>query len=310
VFSNKTETENIMPDNKLKLGIPKGSLEAATVALFQKAGWKISISSRSYFPSVDDAELSCSLVRAQEMARYVETGVIDAGLTGLDWVLENNSDVEFVTDLIYSKVSNQKSRWVLAVPADSPINKIEDLKGKRVSTELVSFTQRYFAERKIPVEVEFSWGATEAKVVGGLVDAMVDITETGSTIKANGLKIIHTLLETNTKLIANKNSIKDPWKKTKIRQIALLLNGALNAESMVGLKMNVRTHDVEAVCGVLPALTAPTISHLKIADWVSVETVIGESVVREIIPQLISLGADGIVEYPINKIVSKKDWID
>jgi ATP phosphoribosyltransferase len=306
----KPKTENIMSQGILKLGIPKGSLEAATVALFEKAGWKITISSRSYFPSVDDPELSCSLVRAQEMARYVATGVLDAGLTGLDWVLENGADVDFVTDLIYSKVSNQKARWVLAVPDDSPIKRIEDLKGKRVSTELVNFTKKYFAERKVPVEVEFSWGATEAKVVEGLVDAMVDITETGSTIKAHGLKIIHTLLETNTKLIANKKAIKDPWKKSKIRQIALLLNGALNAGSMVGLKMNVRRHDLEAVCAVLPSLTAPTVSSLKIEDWVSVETVIGEAVVREIIPKLISLGADGIVEYPINKIVSQKDWID
>ena len=299
-----------MAENKLKLGIPKGSLEAATVELFGKAGWKISISSRSYFPAADDAELACSLVRAQEMARYVETGVLDAGLTGVDWVLENDADVEFVSDLIYSKVSNRKSSWVLAVPGDSPITRLEDLSGKRISTELVNFTKRYFAERKIPVEVEFSWGATEAKVVEGLVDAMVDITETGSTIKAHGLKIIHTLLETNTKLIANKKSLKDPWKKAKIRQIALLLNGALNAQSMVGLKMNVRRKDMEAVCSLLPSLTAPTIAGLKDSDWVSVETVIGEAVVREIIPKLIAAGADGIVEYPINKIVSRKDWID
>jgi ATP phosphoribosyltransferase len=299
-----------MSGNKLKLGIPKGSLETATVALFEKAGWAIDISSRSYFPSIDDPELSCSLVRPQEMARYVVAGALDAGLTGLDWVLENGADVEFVTDLVYSKVSNQKARWVLAVAEDSSMNKIEDLQGKRISTELVNFTKRYFAERKIPVAVEYSYGATEAKVVGGLVDAMVDITETGSTIRANGLKIIHTLLETNTKLIANKQSLKDPWKKSKIRQISLLLNGALNAQSMVGLKMNVRKHDLDAVCEALPALTAPTVSSLKIEDWVSVETIIDESIVREIIPQLIAAGADGIVEYPINKIVSKKDWIE
>ena len=299
-----------MSGNKLKLGIPKGSLEPATVELFAKAGWTIGISSRSYFPTIDDPEIACSLVRAQEMARYVEAGVLDAGLTGVDWVLENNADVEYVTDLVYSKVSNQKARWVLAVPADSPMAKIEDLKGKRISTELVNFTTRYFAERTIPVEVEFSWGATEAKVVEGLADAMVDITETGSTIKANGLKIIHTLLETNTKLIANKKSLTDSWKKSKIRQISLLLNGALSARSMVGLKMNVRKHDLDAVCAELPALTAPTIAGLKIEDWVSVETIIRESVVREIIPKLIAAGADGIVEYPINKIVSKKDWIE
>ncbi|MBN1524970.1 MAG: ATP phosphoribosyltransferase [Spirochaetales bacterium] len=291
----------------LKLGIPKGSLEASTVELFQRAGWKISLSSRNYFPSIDDPEISCSLVRAQEMARYVEMGVLDAGLTGIDWVLENNSDVEIISDLVYSKASNRKARWVLAVPGDSQINTIEDCKGKRISTELVEFTKRYFGERGIPVEVEFSWGATEAKVVEGLVDGIVEITETGSTIKAHGLKIIHTLLETNTKLIANKKAFADAWKKSKIQQIALLLNGALNADSMVGLKMNIKEEKLDEVCSILPSITAPTIARLHNSNWVSAETVINESVVREIIPKLIALGADGIVEYPLNKIVSKKD---
>ncbi|RPJ05828.1 MAG: ATP phosphoribosyltransferase [Spirochaetaceae bacterium] len=298
-----------MAGNILKLGIPKGSLEASTVELFAKAGWKITLSSRNYFPSIDDAEISCSLVRAQEMARYVEMGVLDAGLTGIDWVLENNSDVEIVTDLIYSKASNQKARWVLAVPANSGINTIEDCRNKRISTELVGFTKRYFAERKIPVEVEFSWGATEAKVVEGLVDGIVEITETGSTIKAHGLSIIHTLLETNTKLIANKSSYKDSWKRGKISQIALLLTGALNAESMVGLKMNVKKSRLEEVCKLLPSITAPTIAQLHDPEWVSAETVISESVVRELIPRLMELEADGIVEYPLNKIVSRKDMI-
>jgi ATP phosphoribosyltransferase len=299
-----------MSDKKLKIGIPKGSLESATIELFQKAGWRISVSSRNYFPSIDDAELSCALVRAQEMSRYVEMGTLDVGMTGIDWVLENESDVEFVADLVYSKVSTKKSRWVLAVPDDSGLSTIEDCKGKRISTELVNFTRTYFKERSIPVDIEFSWGATEAKVAEGLVDGIVEITETGSTIRAHGLKIIHTLLETNTKLIANKKSIKDTWKRTKIRQIALLLQGALNAENMVGLKMNIPKNKLEAVIKILPSITAPTISALHDPDWVSAETVIKESIVREIIPQLISSGADGIIEYPLNKIVCKKDAID
>lgn len=299
-----------MGKNILKIGIPKGSLENATIELFQKAGWKINVSSRNYFPSIDDEEISCSLVRAQEMARYVEMGVLDMGLTGVDWILENNASVEYVADLVYSKVSNRKARWVLAVPNDSNINSIEDCKGKRISTELVNFTRRYFEERNVPVSVEFSWGATEAKVVEGLVDGIVEVTETGTTIRAHGLKIIHTLLETNTKLIANTKSFKDPWKKTKITQIALLLNGALNAENMVGLKMNVPKDRLDAVVKALPSITAPTVAALHDPEWVSAETVINESVVREIIPRLIGLGADGIVEYPLNKIVCKSDAIE
>lgn len=220
----------------IKLGIPKGSLESATIELFKRAGFSISVSSRNYFPSIDDPDISCSLVRAQEMSKYVESGVLDVGLTGLDWILENESDVEIISDLIYSKVSTQKAKWVLAVPNDSPIKTLEDCAGKTISTELVNFTKKYFSDRNIPVKVEFSWGATEAKVVEGLVDAIVEVTETGSTIKAHGLKIIYTLLETNTKLIANKQSMKDSAKRAKIKQIALLLRGALNANTLWVLK--------------------------------------------------------------------------
>lgn len=292
-----------MADKKLKLGIPKGSLEASTLELFRRAGWEISLSSRNYFPSIDDAEISCSLVRAQEMARYLETGVLDLGLTGYDWILENESKVEIVSDLVYSKVSSQKARWVLAVPLNSPIRTIDDCEGKRISTELVGFTKRYFAERNIPVDVEFSWGATEAKVVEGLVDAIVEVTETGSTIRAHGLEIIHTLLETNTKLAANPASLKDQWKKRKIDQIALLLRGALNAEKMVGLKMNVPEESIDAVVAVLPSLTSPTIAKLYKSTWVSMESVVSHQTVREIIPRLIAAGADGIIEYPLNKMV-------
>ena len=296
------------PD-KVKLGIPKGSLEKATIDLFGRAGWKISVSSRNYFPSIDDDELSCALIRAQEMARYVEQGILDVGLTGLDWILENDADVEIVSDLIYSKASTRKARWVLAVPADSEIASVEDCRNKRISTELVSFTKKYFQERGIPVNVEFSWGATEAKVVEGLVDAIVEVTETGSTIRAHGLKIIHTLLETNTKLIAHPASLKDTSKRAKIEQIALLLRGALNAENMVGLKMNVPQDRLGSVMEILPSLASPTISQLFESDWFSVESVVEETVVREIIPKLIDRGADGIIEYPLNKKVGKSDKI-
>lgn len=292
---------------QLKLGIPKGSLENATIELFQKAGWKISVSSRNYFPSIDDSEIVCSLVRAQEMARYIENGVLDLGLTGLDWILENNADLCEISDLIYSKVSTRKARWVLAVPEDSPIQSVQDCAGKTISTELVNFTRNYFKERNIPVQVEFSWGATEAKVVEGLVDAIVEVTETGSTIKAHGLKIIDTLLETNTKLVANKKSVEDPWKKNKIMQIALLLRGALNADKMVGLKMNVPKDGMARIAGIIPSLTSPTISELYNSDWLSVETVINESIAREVIPRLIEAGADGIIEYSLNKVVNKSD---
>jgi ATP phosphoribosyltransferase len=296
-----------MSNPLVRLGIPKGSLERATIELFRKAGWKIALSERSYVPSIDDPEISCALVRAQEMARYVQSGVLDAGLTGLDWVLENEADVEFVSDLVYSKASAVKARWVLAAMADSPINRVEDCAGKTIATELIGYTRRYFAERGIPVKVEFSWGATEAKAVEGLVDAVVDVTETGSTLRANGLKIVATLLETNTKLIANRESMRDPARRTKIQHIAMLLNGALAAEGMVGLKMNVPEDRMDAVVKLLPSLTSPTVARLWNTHWFSVEIVIHESTVRELVPRLIELGADGIIEYPLNKIVNAAD---
>ena len=287
----------------LKLGIPKGSLEEATIDLFKRAGWRISKSSRNYFPSVDDKELRLSLVRAQEMSRHVESGVLDAGLTGKDWILENASDVVEVCDLVYSKVSTNPARWVLVVPGDSEAKSAKDLEGKKIATELVNFTKRYFADNGVNVEVEFSWGTTEAKVVEGLCDAIVEVTETGSTIKAHGLKIIETLLVTNTKLIASKEAWNDPWKRKKIEKISLLLKGALMAEGMVGLKMNVPAEKIEQVIKLLPSLQAPTVAHLYKSDWLSVETVVLESVVREIVPALLENGATGIVEYPLNKVV-------
>jgi len=288
---------------KLKIGIPKGSLENATIELFKKSGWKISISSRNYFPDIDDETLSCTLIRAQEMSRYVENGTLDVGLTGKDWIKENSSDIVVVQDLIYSKVSQGPARWVLAVPENSPIKKLEDLRGKKIATELVNFTKEYFAERKIEVEVEFSWGATEAKVVEGLTDAIVEVTETGSTIRAHGLRIVHDLMETNTQLIANKKSWQDPWKREKTEQISLLLQGALKADGMVGLKMNVPKDKLEEVVKLLPCITAPTISNLYQKDWFSVETVISEVTVRELIPKLRKSGAEGIIEYSLNKVI-------
>jgi ATP phosphoribosyltransferase len=287
----------------LKLGIPKGSLEEATVELFRRAGWKIRSNSRNYFPSVDDPNLRLSLVRAQEMSRYVHDGVLDAGLTGKDWILENDSRVVEVCDLVYSKASTRPARWVLVVPADSPVVRPEDLAGKKISTELVRFTRRYFEERGISVDVEFSWGATEAKVVEGLCDAIVEVTETGSTIKAHGLRIVETLLETNTKFIANPDAWEDPWRREKIEQLALLLQGALKADGMVGLKMNVPGDRLEDVIDLLPSLQAPTIAHLHRSDWLGLEAVVGEAVVRELIPRLLKTGATGIIEYPLNKIL-------
>lgn len=290
------------PTPLLMLGLPKGSLEESTKTLFAKAGWKIKTSSRSYRPSIDDAELDGRFVRAQEVSRYVEQGFFDCGLTGYDWVRENNSDVVEVCDLIYSRASNLKSRWVLCVPEASDVQKPEDLAGKRVATELLESTKRYFAERNIDAKVEFSWGATEVKVPD-LVDAIVDITETGNSIRANNLRIIDTLLETNTKLIANKESWANPAKRQKIETIALLLQGALEAESKVGLKMNLPKEVLDKVVASLPALRNPTISQLNIEGWVALETVIDEKVARNIIPQLKALGAEGIVEYPLNKVI-------
>jgi ATP phosphoribosyltransferase len=289
--------------NILKLGIPKGSLQEATINLFKKSGWKINVNSRNYFPEIDDPEIRCSICRAQEMSRYVESGTIDAGITGKDWTLENNSKVKVVTDLLYSKVSNRPALWVLAVANDSKIKKIEDLRGKKIATELVNFTRRYFAEREIPVQVEFSWGATEGKIISGLADAIVEVTETGSTIRAHGLKIIHELMQSNTQIIANRDSWKDPWKKEKIKQIVLLLHGALRAEKMVGLKMNVPAERLKDVVGILPSLNAPTIANLYDSKWLSVETVVEESQVRELIPNLIQKGAQGIIEYSLNKLI-------
>jgi ATP phosphoribosyltransferase len=288
---------------KLKLGIPKGSLQNSTISLFEKSGWKINVNGRSYFPDINDDTIECTICRAQEMSRYVESGTIDAGLTGLDWTMENESDVVVVDDLIYSKVSQNPARWVLAVPADSDIKKPEDLQGKKIATELVNFTKKYFKERNIDVQVEFSWGATEGKVVSGLADAIVEVTETGSTIRAHGLRIIHDLMESNTQLIANKEAYRDEWKKEKIAQIILLLKGALRAENMVGLKMNVSEENLDKVIDLLPSLNAPTVAHLYKSTWTSVETVVDEKVVRELIPELIKAGAEGIIEYPLNKVI-------
>lgn len=284
------------------LGLPKGSLEESTKALFAKAGWKISTRSRSYRPSIDDAELDGRFVRAQEVSRYVESGFFDCGLTGWDWVRENESDVVEVCDLIYSRASTLKSKWVLCVPEDSPVQKVEDLAGKRVATELLESTKRYFAEKGVNAIVEFSWGATEVKVPD-LVDAIVDITETGNSIRANKLRIIDTLLETNTKLIANKASWANPAKRKKIETIAMLLKGALEAESKVGLKMNLEESSLSTVLETLPSLRNPTISQLNTPGWVALEIIIDEKVAREMIPQLKALGAEGIVEYPLNKVV-------
>lgn len=288
---------------QLKLGIPKGSLETYTVDLFKRAGWHISYDSRSYFPEIDDGEISCTLVRAQEMSRYVGDGTLDLGLTGKDWIIENESDVQVVQDLVYSKTSAREAKWVLVVREDSPIRTLEDLNGKRIATELVNFTKKYFQERKIDVHVEFSWGATEAKVVEGLVDAIVEVTETGTTIRANNLKIIQELMKTNTQLIANHNAWKDSWKRKKIEQIRTLLNGSLQAMGKVGLKLNVAKEDLAEVVRLLPSLKAPTISGLYNTDWFAVETIVAGNQVRELIPVLQAAGAEGIIEYPLNKVI-------
>jgi len=288
---------------KLKLGIPKGSLQNATIALFKRSGWKIEMNGRSYFPDINDDTIECSICRAQEMSRYVERGTLDAGLTGQDWISENESNVRVVENLVYSKVSQRPARWVLAVPYDSDINRLEDLAGKKIATELVNFTKKYFVQRNINVEVEFSWGATEAKVVSGLVDAIVEVTETGSTIKAHGLRIIHELFQTNTQLIANHAAWENSEKRKKIKQIALLLKGALLAEKMVGLKMNVPQAKLKEVIALLPSLNAPTVSPLYQSDWFAVETVVASSTVRDLIPELLKSGAEGIIEYPLNKVI-------
>ncbi len=291
-----------MSAKKLKLGIPKGSLQDATIALFERAGWRIYASGRSYFPTIDDVEIECMLVRAQEMARYVAHGALDAGLTGHDWVLENQTEVEYVTSLTYSKTSRQKVRWVLAVPEDSPYNKPEDLAGKIIATELVEFTKRYFAEKNIPVKVEFSWGATEVKPPT-LADAIVEVTETGSSLRANRLRIIETLMESETQLIANKDAYQDAWKRNKVDNIAMMLKGAMAAQGQVGLMLNVHKKNLAEVLAVLPALNSPTISSLSDSDWLALNTILEETVVRDVIPKLKAANATGIVEYPLSKIV-------
>ena len=287
---------------KLKLGIPKGSLENATIDLFRRAGFQITTSSRSYFPAIDDPEIECMLIRAQEMARYVEDGVLDAGLTGRDWVEENEAQVQNVADLIYAKQSFGKVRWVLAAPESSPFRSVKDLEGKIIATELVSATKRYLAANGVTAKVEFSWGATEVKPPE-LADAIVEVTETGSSLRANKLRIIETVLESNTQLIANLDSWKDPDKRRKLEDIRMLLEGAINALGKVGLMLNVEKKNLAAVLAVLPALKNPTISNLSDQEWLAVNTILDESTVRTILPRLKEAGAQGIVEYPLNKIV-------
>ena len=287
---------------KLRLGIPKGSLQDATIALFERAGWRIFANGRSYFPGIDDPDIECMLIRAQEMARYVNHGALDAGLTGNDWVTESGLAVESIASLTYSKQSRQKVRWVLAVPEDSLYQRAEDLAGKIIATELVEATRRYFAGKNVPVQVDFSWGATEVKPPV-LADAIVEVTETGSSLRANRLRIIETVLESETQLIANCAAWADPWKKEKISNIAMMLKGAIDAQGQVGLMMNVRSIDLAAVLAVLPALNSPTISTLSDSDWTAVNTIIDERSVRDVIPRLKAAHATGIVEYPLNKIV-------
>ncbi len=290
--------------DKLRLGLPKGSLERATLELFRRSGWHIQVNGRSYFPDIDDPEISCSMCRAQEMSRYVENGTLDCGITGKDWIMENDSKVTVVADLMYSKSSLNPVRWVVAVPADSEVRAIRDLAGKKIATELVNHTRRYFEQRQIPVKVEFSWGATEAKVAAGLVDAIVEVTETGSTIRAHGLKIIHELFQSNTQFIANSQVWEnDRKKREKMENLTVLLLGALRAERMVGLKMNIPEKLLKDIVPLLPSLLAPTIASLYETDWYSVEVVVNQSEVRTLVPQLIRAGAQGIIEYPLHKVI-------
>ena len=286
----------------LKLGLPKGSLQDSSLQLFRRAGYEISVSSRSYFPSIDDDEIECMLIRAQEMARYVEDGILDAGLTGKDWILENEAKVIEVADLVYAKQTFGKVRWVLAVPEKSPFQSVKDLQGKIIATELVGVTRRYLERNGVSAKVEFSWGATEVKPPV-LADAIVEVTETGSSLRANGLRIVETVLESNTKFIVNPGAWENAWKRAKIETLTMLLQGAIEAAGKVGLMLNVQRADLEKVLSVLPALKRPTISALSDSDWVAVNTVIEEKTVREIIPRLKAANAQGIVEYPLNKIV-------
>jgi ATP phosphoribosyltransferase len=288
--------------SRLKLGIPKGSLQDATIDLFTRAGWKISVGSRSYVPSIDDPEIECLLVRAQEMARYVESGALDAGITGHDWVVETGSNVEELAELVYAKQRLSRVRWVLAVPEDSPIREPRDLAGKIIATEIVQITQKYLARHGVTARVDFSWGATEVKVPQ-LADAIVEVTETGASLRANRLRVLDTVLESATVFIMNRNAAADPWKREKAQNLILMLQGAIAAASKVGLLLNVRRNDLNGVLDVLPALKNPTISALSDPDWVAVNTIIEESVVRQILPKLKAANAQGIVEYPLNKIV-------
>ncbi|MCW5550651.1 MAG: ATP phosphoribosyltransferase [Verrucomicrobiae bacterium] len=291
-----------MSKQVLRFGLPKGSLQESALQKMAKAGWNVSVSSRSYVPYVDDEELSIRLIRAQEISRYVENGVLDAGITGHDWIIENNSKVHEVGEFIFSKVSRQPTRWVLAVPEHSPIRSVKDLKGKRIATEVVNLTQRWLKQHGVKAEVEFSWGATEVKA-HEMVDAIVEVTETGSSLRANKLRIVETLLTSSPRLIANHRVWKDKWKRKKIETLALLLRGALEAESKVGLKMNIAQKNLQKLLANLPALRNPTISQLSQPGWVAVETIIDEAVVRHLIPQLKAHGAEGIIEYPLNKVV-------
>jgi ATP phosphoribosyltransferase len=286
----------------LKLGIPAGSLQEATAELFRRAGYKITFSSRSYFPQIDDPDIECMLIRAQEMARYVEDGALDAGLTGRDWIMENNSDVHEVAELVFSKVSRRPVRWVLCVPEDSPVKTVQDLAGKRIATEAVGLTQRYLAQHGVKAKVEFSWGATEVKPPR-LADAIVEVTETGSSLRANHLRIVDEILTSTPRFIANRTAYADPWKKQKIDDIVLMLNGAMAAEGKVGLMMNVPREQLKQVLSILPALQQPTISSLADEQWVDVNTILDESIVRNIIPRLKAAGARGIVEYALTKII-------
>jgi ATP phosphoribosyltransferase len=286
----------------LKLGIPAGSLQEATGELFRKAGYRITFASRSYYPNIDDPEIQCTLIRAQEMPRYVQDGSLDCGLTGYDWILENEADVHEVAELVFSKVSKRPVRWVLAVPNDSPIQGVKDLQGKRVATEVVSLTRRWLAQHGVTAHVEFSWGATEVKPPR-LADAIVEVTETGSSLRANNLRIVAELMQSTTRFIANHKAYADPWKRQKIDDLVLMLQGAMAAEGKVGLMMNVRTADLKAVVAILPALQKPTISSLSDSEWVAVNTIIDENTVRHIVPQLKQAGARGIVEYPLSKII-------
>jgi len=287
---------------RLKIALPKGSLQDSTVRLFKKAGYEITVSERSYYPRINDPELECMLIRAQEVARYVEQGVLDAGITGSDWLMDSGANLVTVADLVYSKQTLNACRWVLAVPQDSPVQRPEDLKGKRVATELVNVTRNHFAKLGVPVEVQFSWGATEVKPPI-LADAIVEITETGSSLRANNLRIVETVMEVKNSLLANPASWKDPWKRQKLENIALLLTGALAAEDKVGLKMNVPLTKMDGILGILTALRRPTISQLSDKEWVALETIIDERTVRDIIPELKRAGAEGIVEYPLNKVI-------